>query len=450
MAAPGRLDAVPDRVLLVGFGLANQAVARALLARGHAVTATDDAPGDAVRRAAAGLGVELVVAPDEAALGALVAAAGLVVPSPGLPDRHPAFTLSRAHGVTTVTELDLAAVWDRRPIVAITGTNGKTTVTSMVTAMLEASGIACVDAGNNDLPLVSAIDDPAPAWFVVEASSFRLGRTHGWAPRVATWLNLAPDHLDVHATHADYEAAKARIWSSQSGTDVAVGNLDDAVVARHLAAAPARHVSWSTSDPSATYRLADGELVGPDGTIAAASELPRALDHDVSNALAAAATAEAAGCAREAVREVLLGFGPLPHRVSPVATVDGVTFYDDSKATVPHATLAAVRGFESVVLIAGGRNKGLDLGTLAEGADHIRAVVAIGEAAPDVRLAFDGVRPVEVAASMPEAVAAAARLARPGDAVLLSPACASFDWYASYAARGDDFAAAVHALEETR
>ncbi|HEY1116074.1 MAG TPA: hypothetical protein VGE43_00120, partial [Acidimicrobiales bacterium] len=114
------------------------------------------------------------------------------------------------------------------------------------------------------------------------------------------------------------------------------------------------------------------------------------------------------------------------------------------------ATLAAVRGFESVVLIAGGRNKGLDLGTLADGADHIRAVVAIGEAAPDVRLAFDGVRPVEVAASMPEAVAAAARLARPGDAVLLSPACASFDWYASYAARGDDFAAAVHALEETR
>ncbi|MFP5579284.1 MAG: Mur ligase family protein, partial [Acidimicrobiia bacterium] len=204
MDATGRLDVVPDRVLLVGFGLANQAVARALLARGHDVTATDDAPGDAVRRAAADLGVELVVAPDEAALGALVAAAGLVVPSPGLPDRHPAFTLSRAHGVATVTELDLAAVWDRRPIVAITGTNGKTTVTSMVTAMLEASGIACVDAGNNDLPLVAAIDDPAPAWFVVEASSFRLGRTHGWAPRVATWLNLAPDHLDVHATHADY------------------------------------------------------------------------------------------------------------------------------------------------------------------------------------------------------------------------------------------------------
>ena len=439
---PRRLDAVPDRVLLVGFGLTNQAVAAALVARGHHVTVTDDAPSDTTRAAAERIGVALLAAPDEAALAGLVADADLVVPSPGLPDAHPVFAASAAHGTTSVTELDLAAVWDQRPIVAITGTNGKTTVTTMVTAMLDAAGIACVDAGNNDLPLVAAIDDPAPEWFVVEASSFRLGRTHGWAPRVATWLNLAPDHLDVHATHADYEAAKARIWSSQSATDVAVGNLDDAVVARRLADAPGRHVSWSTSDTSATYHLAGDELVAPGGAIVAAHELPRALEHDISNALAAAATAEAAGCSRAAVRKVLVEFGPLPHRVSPVATIDGVTWYDDSKATVPHATLAAVRGFDSVVLVAGGRNKGLDLGPLAEGAEHIRAVVAIGEAAPDVRHAFDGVRPVEVAG--------AARLAQPGDAVLLSPACASFDWYPSYAARGDDFAAVVHALEETR
>ena len=445
---PRRLDAVPDRVLLVGFGLTNQAVAAALVARGHHVTVTDDAPSDTTRAAAERIGVALLAAPDEAALAGLVADADLVVPSPGLPDAHPVFAASAAHGTTSVTELDLAAVWDQRPIVAITGTNGKTTVTTMVTAMLDAAGIACVDAGNNDLPLVAAIDDPAPEWFVVEASSFRLGRTHGWAPRVATWLNLAPDHLDVHATHADYEAAKARIWSAQASTDVAVGNLDDPVVARHLAAAPARQVSWSTSDPAADYHLAGGDLIGPGGVIVAATELPRALDHDISNSLAAAATAEAAGCPRQAVRDVLVGFGPLPHRVAPVATIDGATYYDDSKATVPHATLAAVRGFDSVVLIAGGRNKGLDLGTLAEGADHVRAVVAIGEAAPDVQAAFDGLRPVEVAGSMSEAVAAAARLAQPGDAVLLSPACASFDWYPSYAARGDDFAAAVHAFEE--
>jgi len=447
-AAPDRLGAVPHRVLLVGFGRANQAVAAALLARGHRVAVTDDRPGDATRAAARDLGLALVEAPDEAALEALVADAELVLPSPGLPDRHPVFALAARDGVDTATELDLAAVWDRRPIVAITGTNGKTTVTTMVSAMLRAGGIACVDAGNNDLPLVTAIDDPDPAWFVVEASSFRLGRTHGWAPRVGTWLNLAPDHLDVHATHADYEAAKARIWAAQSADDVAVGNLDDPVVSRHLAAAPGRHVSWSVRDEAADYHRAGGVLVGPGGPLLEVARLPRGLAHDVDNALAAAATAEAAGCPREAVARVLRRFGPLPHRVAPVGTVGGTTFYDDSKATVPHATLAAVRGFDSVVLIAGGRNKGLDLSTLAEGADHVRAVVAIGEAAPEVSAAFAGLRPVEVADSMRAAVAAAARLAEPGDAVLLSPACASFDWYPGYAARGDDFAAAVHELQE--
>ncbi len=444
--------AVPERALVVGLGATNRAVAAALVARGHQVTATDDHPTDQTREAAGAIGVTLVEAPDESALRRLVAelrdGRGLVVPSPGLPDRHPVFAVAGELGVPTVTELDLAAAWDDRPVVAITGTNGKTTVTTMVTAMLQAAGIRCVDAGNNDLPLVSAIDDPEPEWFVVEASSFRLGRTHGWAPRVGTWLNLAPDHLDVHATHADYEAAKARIWQSQRTTDVAVGNLDDPVVARHLAVAPGRAVGYSLDDRSAPYHLDGDLLVGPDGALVVVDELPRSLTHDRSNALAAAATAEAAGCPRDAVVEVLRRFGPLPHRVAPVGTIGGVTFYDDSKATVPHATIAAVRGFDSVVLIAGGRNKGLDLGTLAEAAPHVRAVVAIGDAAPEVAAAFDGLRPVEVATSMPEAVATARRLAQPGDAVLLSPACASFDWYPNYAARGDDFAAAVHTLEE--
>jgi len=446
-AALAPLAAVPPQVLLVGFGLANQAVAAALLGRGHQVSVADDRPSDAVRRAAAAVGLDVVEVPDEATLDGLVAAAGLVVAAPGLPDQHPVFGIARRHGVPTATELDLAGVWDRRPIVAITGTNGKTTVTTLVTDMLREGGIPCVAAGNNDLPLVTAIDDPEPAWFVVEASSFRLGRTHGWAPRVATWLNLAPDHLDVHATHADYETAKARIWAAQTTGDVAVGNIDDEVVARHLRAARARQVSWSTH-VAADYHLAGDELVGPGGVLLSVGELPRALGHDVANALAAAATAEAAGCDRDAVRRVLRRAVPLPHRVSPVASIDGITWYDDSKATVPHATLAAVRGFDSVVLIAGGRNKGLDLTTLAEGADHVRAVVAIGESAGEVAAAFEGLRPVEVARSMPDAVAAAARLAQPGDVVLLSPACASFDWYPGYAARGDDFAAAVIALQE--
>lgn len=439
---------VPDRLLLVGFGATNHAVAAALTARGHLIVAVDDRPSEATRAAAADVGLDLIEAPDSELLKAMVADTDAVVAAPGLPDHHPVFALAAERGLPTLTEFDLAAAWDHRPVIAITGTDGKTTVTTMVTAMLRAAGIPCVDAGNNDLPLVAAIDDPGPEWFVVEASSFRLGRTQDWAPRVATWLNFAPDHLDVHATHADYEAAKARIWAGQGPDDVAVGNLDDDTVRRHLASAPARRLGFSLHDPAAAYRLEDGELIGPRGSVCAVDELPRALPHDLANALAAAATAEAAGVPAAAVTEVLRTFGPLPHRVAPVATIDGVTYYDDSKATVPHATLAALRGFDSVVLIAGGRNKGLDLDELAEGRDHVRAVVAIGEAAGDIAAAFDGVRPVETAGSMADAVAAARRLARPGDAVVLSPACASFDWYPSYAARGDDFAARVHALQE--
>jgi UDP-N-acetylmuramoylalanine--D-glutamate ligase len=437
---------LPASFVLVGFGASNRAVAAALKARGHRVVVTDDRPGADARGAAASLALTLVEAPDDERLATLFADAGAVVPSPGLPDAHPAFAVATRSGIPVYTELDLAAAWDHRPIAAITGTDGKTTVTAMVTAMLRAGGITCVDAGNNDLPLVTAIDDPAPEWFVVEASSFRLGRTHGWAPRVATWLNLAPDHLDVHATHADYEAAKARIWVAQGADDVAVGNLDDAVVAQHLERAPARRISFSISRPDADYRREGRDLVGPAGRLLAVDDLPRTLPHDVSNALAAAATASAAGVDDGAIVRVLHDFGPLPHRVTPVATVGGVTYYDDSKATVPHATLAALRGFESVVLIAGGRNKGLDLTELATGAGHVRAVVAIGDAAGEVAAAFDGQRPVELAGSMEEAVGAAARLARPGDAVLLSPACASFDWYPDYGARGDHFAALVTAL----
>lgn len=439
---------VPSTLLLVGLGATNRAVAAALLARGHRIVVVDDCPGDAARSAAGELGVDLVQAPDAGSLAELVGRVGAVVPAPGLPDRHAVFDLASAHGLPVLSEFDLAAAWDDRPIIAITGTDGKTTVTTMVTAMLRAAGISCVDAGNNDLPLVEAIDDRTPQWFVVEASSFRLGRTRSWAPRVATWLNLAPDHLDVHATPADYERAKARIWAEQGAGDVAIGNLDDDVVAHHLAQAPATRVSFSLDRSDATYRRVGGELVGPGGAIVEIDALPRALPHDLANALAAAATASAAGVDDGVIADTLQTFGPLPHRVSPVATIGGVTYYDDSKATVPHATLAAVRGFDSTVLIAGGRNKGLDLAPLAGAADHLRAIVAIGESAGEVVAVFEGLRPVERADSMAAAVRAASRLAEPGDAVVLSPACASFDWYPNYAARGDDFAACVLALRE--
>jgi UDP-N-acetylmuramoylalanine--D-glutamate ligase len=229
---------------------------------------------------------------------------------------------------------------------------------------------------------------------------------------------------------------------------VAVVNADDPVVLAQARSAPSQVVTFGLSSPLADYGVVDGWLRGPSGPLLEVSRLPRSMPHDVSNALAASAAALAAGATVEGVRSALLGFAPLPHRLTLVGYAGGVRWYDDSKATNPHAAVAAVEGFDSVVLIAGGRNKGLDLTALAGVADRIRAVVAIGEAAPEIAAAFAGIRPVTTATSMAEAVAAAADVARTGDVVLLSPGCASYDWYRSYAARGDDFALAVHALLE--
>jgi UDP-N-acetylmuramoylalanine--D-glutamate ligase len=433
----------PDGTLVVGLGVTGIAVARALVRRGEAVVAVDDRPSAAARQAATDLGLDLVVAPDAAQLSRLVGDAGAVVPAPGLPARHPVFELAARDGVPVLSEFDLAARWDDRPLLAVTGTDGKTTVTYLVCAMLEASGVAAGAVGNTPVPLVSAIDDPMVDVFVVEASSFRLDHSERFAPAVGTWLNFAPDHLDNHRSLAEYEAAKARIWRDQSADQVAVGNADDPVVRRHLAAAPSRHVSFGLGD-QAGYRVADGQLVTDEGAvICGVDELPRAFPHDLLNALAGAATALHGGATVAGVAAALRSFAGLPHRLSLVGEADGVRWYDDSKATTPHAVLAAVAGFESVVLICGGQNKGLDLATLRPAADRAHAVVAIGDAAGEVTAAFAGLRPVHTASSMDDAVTRAAELARPGDAVLLSPGCASFDWYGSYGERGDDFARAV-------
>ncbi len=428
---------------MLGLGVTGRAVLRALASHGETAVAIDDKPSAAGRALAEELGVELVEAPDPSSLAALVRGAGAVVPSPGVPDHHPVFAAAAAAGVPILSEFDLAGQWDSRPHVAITGTNGKTTVTELTRSMLEASGRRAVAVGNTEVPLVAAIEDPSVDVFVVEASSFRLLHSSRYAPAVGVWLNLAPDHLDNHASIEAYTAAKARLWADQEPSQVAIGNADDPVVAAHLAAAPARHVTFGVDAP-AEHHVAGDRLVLADGTtLATVDELHRAFPHDLANALASAAGTVEGGGTAEGARAALLGFRGLPHRVALVGEAGGVRWFDDSKATAPHATLAALRGFDSVVLIAGGRNKGLDLSELAGATDRIRAVVAIGEAAEDVAAAFDGRLPVRTAESMDAAVDAAGALAQPGDAVLLSPACASFDWYGSYAERGDDFVRAV-------
>jgi UDP-N-acetylmuramoylalanine--D-glutamate ligase len=438
------------RFLLVGLGVTNAAVARALVAHGLEVDLVDDGAGEGPAVLAEELGRPLHRAPGPDQLAQLVVRADAVVPAPGLPERHEVFAAAEAAGRPVLSEFDLAAAWDDRPVLAVTGTNGKTTVSMLVEQMLVASGVATAAVGNLEVPLVAAVEDPAPECFVVEASSFRLAHSRRFRPRVGTWLNFAEDHLDVHLDLDRYRDAKARIWSDQGPGDRSVVNAEDAVVAACAPSGTGAEVvrfglAAQVDGVPVDYFERDGVLTGPEGDLVPSSELWRALPHDRTNALAAAATALGGGATLEGVRTALREFRGLPHRVELVAAADGVRWYDDSKATAPHATLAALSGFDSVVLVAGGRNKGLDLSVLGGAGDRVRAVVGIGESGPEVVAAFPG-RPSALAGSMSEAVAAAAGLAGPGDVVLLSPGCASFDWYGSYAERGDDFARCVRQL----
>ena len=443
LLARRRIVPIPERSFCVyGLGVTGAAVAGALRSHGLEVVACDDSTDAATTDRAAAAGVELHH-PDLDGLPALIDAVDAVIPAPGLPESHPVFAAAARFHRPVLSEFDLAAAWDDRPLLAITGTNGKTTVTTLVTAMLRASGLVTRDVGNTDVPLVAALDDPADQLFVVEASSFRLGHSRHVRPAVGTWLNLAPDHLDVHASLERYEAAKARIWGEQLPTDVAVANVDDPVVMRH-AVGPGRVVTFGMI--GADYRVEGDRLMGPDGeSFGEIGSLFRSLPHDLTNALAAAATARAGGASVEGITAALAAFEGLAHRVMRVGSIDGVAYYDDSKATTPHAVASAVSGFASVVLIAGGRNKGIDLSVLGALAPPVRAVIGIGEAADEVVAAFDGVNGVNGVAvhSMSDAIDAARRLADPGDVVVLSPGCASFDWYRNYHERGEDFSRLV-------
>jgi UDP-N-acetylmuramoylalanine--D-glutamate ligase len=348
------------------------------------------------------------------------------------------------------TEIDLAYEWEQqrpggpRPMLAVTGTDGKTTTTMMAAAMLRCAGLKVAAAGNTELPLIAALDTDVDA-FVVECSSFRLKWIDHFRSEASVWLNLAPDHQNWHVSMAAYEAAKARMWEHNRPDDVAVGFALDPIVMRNLRTARGRHMTFGADD--ADYRLDGALLVGPQGAFAERSSMTRDLPHDISNALAAAAIAMESGLATgDAVSEALATFEHPPHRIEPLGEFAGARWYNDSKATTPHAVITAIRGFRRVVLLAGGRNKGLDLAGMATEHDRIKAVVALGEAAPIIRDAFVEWCPVVEVDSMKGAVSAAASLAEPGDIVLLSPGCASFDWYpdGGYPARGDDFKRLVH------
>lgn len=428
---------------MLGLGIAGTAVARALARRGFDVVLADDRPTDAHRRLAEELGAELLGADD---LERAVRSCDLLVPAPGVPPRNRVVASAIESGVEVVSEIELAYRWevDRaggpRPMLAVTGTDGKTTTTLMIEAIVSAAGMRCAAVGNTELPLVAAPEDAEV--LVVECSSFRLAFTRDFRPDSSAWLNLAPDHLDWHGDLDQYRACKARMWGALVAGDVAVAPIADPSIAAVARASGGRAVTFGGSDGE--YFERDGVLHAPTGPIIASSEMSRAMPHDVSNALAACAVAIESGHAGAAHAEATLStFRHAAHRIEFVAESGGVAWYDDSKATSPHAASVALAAFPRIVLVAGGRNKDLDLSPLVH--PSVVAVVAIGTSVEEVAAVFEGRCTVVRASSMEEAVAVAGALASPGDTVLLSPGCTSLDWYANYAERGEHFSRLVRA-----
>lgn len=381
-----------------------------------------------------------------------------IVVSPGIGLDQPALAAAAARGVPLLGDIELFARAVQRPVLAITGSNGKSTVTTLVGEMLRGAGLEVAVGGNLGPPALDLLTGPEPDAYVLELSSFQLERTHSLHPAAACVLNLSADHLDRHPSLADYAAAKARVLH---GAGVAVLNRDDPAVAGLVTAlAPAQRRIWfglgrpAGADDFGLVEHADGPwLARGDDSLLPATALRLPGRHNLANALAALALVAALEAPLPGALAALGAFAGLPHRTQRVAERAGVAWYDDSKGTNVGATLAAIAGLAPacpsgrLVLILGGQGKGQDFAPLrAALAAHGRAAVLIGEAADELAVAIDDAVPYRRVADMPAAVAAAAQLARPGDGVLLSPACASFDMFTGYAARGDAFTAAARAL----
>ena len=431
------------RVSVFGLAITGVAAARALAVRGFEVVLSDDAITDEHQHLASELGCTIVPVVTQSDIAAFLDGVDVLIPAPGVAPHHRVIVEALARGVSVRTEIDIAYEWEQqrsggpRPILGVTGTDGKTTTTMITAALLRGGGRSVGEVGNTDLPFMAAIDQPFDA-FVVECSSFRLQFTDTFRCDASVWLNLAPDHLDWHGSRESYTEAKRRLWAYSRTSDVVIAPVGNEMILESARATPARCVTFGLD--AGDYRVLSGSLVSPLGVICSVDELWRSLPHDITNSLAAAALVIESGLS--AVGEVaapLHNFESAHHRIELIGHFDGSAWYDDSKATSPHAALTAIRSFEHVVLIAGGRNKDLDLAQMATEPQRMAGVVAIGDDAEAIRRSFEGVCDVRDAMSMDEAVAVAHGMAKNGETVLLSPGCTSYDWYNNYNERGDDF-----------
>lgn len=419
-------------VLVLGAGASGSSAGRLARSDGHEVRYYDDNAGGGTD-----LAVDDVFGPpwDPSLLDGVE----LVIASPGFPPSGAPMLDAAAKSVRVMSEAAFGLTHTEVPYVAITGTNGKTTVTDAVARILVASGVDAVAAGNIGVPISDVVEPPYDM-LVLELSSFQL-HLSSVHPKAAGLVNIADDHLDWHGSAAAYVAAKSRLFESMGGDEVLAYNVDDPTVVEAVSAARCRLVPCSGSHvPFGGNGVKDGALV-IDGIRVETSATDDSFRLDL---VIAATVALAVGGTIEGVRSVAGDFKPGQHRREMISTVGGVAWVNDSKATNPHATVAAARAYRDVRLLAGGRNKGLDLEPLGQIAS-VLSVYAFGESGPAI--ADVASVPTKVFDTMREAMEAAAHDARAGDTVLLSPGCASFDEFDSYAERGEAFQGFVRGLE---
>jgi UDP-N-acetylmuramoylalanine--D-glutamate ligase len=455
------------RVTVIGLARSGIAACRLLQATGAQVTVADRKESAELTSALDGIDRDHVGVTLGAQYESSLDKADLVVISPGVPYRLAPLEQVRRRGVKVISELELAAQFSRSPLLAVTGTNGKSTTVTLIGKFFAESGKRAFVGGNLGTALSeAAVEDfrasqtgkPSPFdYLVVEVSSFQLETIDRFHPWIAGLLNVTVDHQDRYESLDEYVAAKQRIFENQIASDFALFNLDDERVAalRHRVHATrlgfTSRATIGAEMHGGTYL--DGDRIvttvaGVRQEICHRSEIRIIGTHNVENVMAAITYAVLCGCSLNAIRRVLATFPGLEHALEIVRERRGVRFVNDSKGTNVDATLKALESIDQPIwLIAGGRDKGGDFSRLAQAVSRrVRRVILIGEAAPLLRQAWEGVATMTEAATLQEAVECAAQGALPGDVVLLSPACASFDMFADYQDRGRQYKALIHAL----
>ena len=454
------MDVAGRHILVVGLGVSGVAAAQFLKARGATVTAADTASEQELGRRARQMremGLQLELGPHRPEAFEHV---DLVVLSPGVRHDLPVLERAREKGIQVLGEVELASRFIEEPIVAVTGTNGKTTTTELLGSMLAISGLKVFVGGNIGNPLIGYAGQGEKVDIVVaEVSSFQLDTIETFRPAIGLLLNITPDHLDRYEDFGAYARAKVRIFENQKQGDGAVLNGADAFVLDLCSHVRSRKMIYRYAECSKSAGRADAEITGacvrvdldagPRGNLdlSRSSLLGR---HNLENVAAACLAALAAGGTFEGIQAAVDGFKGLSHRLEPIGTIGGVRFCNDSKATNVDAVAKALNAFSRpVVLIMGGRDKGSDFHALRDSVKaHVKHILAMGEAAEAIRAALGETAPVTLAAGMKDAVVKGHLCATPGDTVILSPACASFDMFSNYAERGEAFRRAVEQLRE--